>query len=63
MNAGQCGFCLSGILITTKTILDRNTPFSREEIKSLLNDHLCRCGCHNRVLDAVQSLVKERCND
>ena len=53
LQAGQCGYCLSGILMSAKALLDRNPSPSRAEIATALNDHLCRCGVHNRVLDAV----------
>ena len=51
--AGQCGYCLSGILIGAKALLDRNPDPSRAEIAEALSWHLCRCGAHNRILDAV----------
>ena len=51
--AGQCGYCLSGILIGAKALLDRNPDPSRAEIADALSWHLCRCGVHNRILDAV----------
>jgi len=53
LQAGQCGYCLSGILISAKALLDANPDPSRAEIATALKDHLCRCGVHNRVLDAV----------
>ncbi|HEX3700544.1 MAG TPA: (2Fe-2S)-binding protein [Phenylobacterium sp.] len=53
LQAGQCGYCLSGILIGAKALLDRNPDPSREEIAKALAWHLCRCGVHNRVMDAV----------
>lgn len=53
LQAGQCGYCLSGILIGAKALLDRNPEPSRAEIAEALNWHLCRCGVHNRVMDAV----------
>lgn len=51
--AGQCGYCLAGILIGAKALLDRNPSPSRAEIADALAWHLCRCGVHNRILDAV----------
>jgi nicotinate dehydrogenase subunit A len=51
--AGQCGYCLSGILIAAKALLDRNPSPSRVEIAAALDDNLCRCGTHNRILRAV----------
>ena len=52
--AGQCGYCLSGILISAKALLDRNPSPSRAEIAKALDDNLCRCGAHNRILRAVE---------
>jgi nicotinate dehydrogenase subunit A len=52
--AGQCGYCLSGILISAKALLDRNPAPSRAEIAQALDDNLCRCGAHNRILRAVE---------
>jgi len=52
--AGQCGYCLSGILISAKALLDRNPDPSRAEIVAALDKHLCRCGAHQRILRAVE---------
>jgi nicotinate dehydrogenase subunit A len=51
--AGQCGYCLSGILVSAKALLDRNPSPDREEIAEALAGNLCRCGAHNRIIDAV----------
>ena len=53
LQAGQCGYCLSGILIGAKALLDANPAPTRAEIAKALSWHLCRCGVHNRILDAV----------
>lgn len=53
LQAGQCGYCLSGILVAAKALLDRNPDPGRAEIAQALDGHLCRCGVHNRILDAV----------
>jgi aerobic-type carbon monoxide dehydrogenase small subunit (CoxS/CutS family) len=52
--AGQCGYCLSGILISASVLLAKNNNPSRAEIVTALDPHLCRCGIHNRVIRAVQ---------
>ena len=52
--AGQCGYCLSGIVMSAKALLDRNPTPSRSDIVAALDKHLCRCGIHNRVIRAVQ---------
>lgn len=53
LQAGQCGYCLSGILMAAKALLDRNPVPDRHEVARALDGHLCRCGAHNRILDAV----------
>ncbi|MBM3622625.1 MAG: (2Fe-2S)-binding protein [Alphaproteobacteria bacterium] len=52
--AGQCGYCLSGIVMSTKALLDRNPNPSRADIVAALDKHLCRCGTHQRILRAVE---------
>ena len=52
--AGQCGYCLPGILISAKALLDRNKTPSRVEIAAALDDNICRCGSHVRILKAVE---------
>ena len=52
--AGQCGYCLSGIVISAKALLDSNPSPSRAEIAAALDKHLCRCGAHPRILRAVE---------
>jgi nicotinate dehydrogenase subunit A len=52
--AGQCGYCLPGIIVTAKALLDRNKAPSRQEIALALDDNICRCGSHARILRAVE---------
>jgi len=52
--AGQCGYCLSGIIMSAKALLDRNPSPSRGEIARALDKHLCRCGAQPRILRAVE---------
>ncbi|HXO00872.1 MAG TPA: (2Fe-2S)-binding protein [Stellaceae bacterium] len=52
--AGQCGYCLPGILISAKALLDRNGAPTRAEIAVALDDNICRCGSHIRILKAVE---------
>src|SRR6202171_1469619 len=52
--AGQCGYCLAGILISAKALLDRNPSPSRREIAAALDDNICRCGSHPRILRAIE---------
>ena len=59
LQAGQCGYCLAGILVGAKALLDRNPSPTRAEIATALSWHLCRCGAHNRIMAAV-ALAAER---
>src|SRR5437879_987677 len=52
--AGQCGYCLSGILISAKALIDKNPSPSRREIAQALDDNICRCGSHPRILRAIE---------
>lgn len=56
--AGQCGYCLPGILISAKALLDRNPAPSRAEIAAALDDNICRCGSHVRILRAVERAAR-----
>jgi nicotinate dehydrogenase subunit A len=59
LQAGQCGYCLAGIIVGAKALLDCNPNPSRAQIAAALAWHLCRCGAHNRILAAV-ALAAER---
>jgi nicotinate dehydrogenase subunit A len=52
--AGQCGYCVSGIIVSAKALLDRTPAPTRPEIVAALDKHLCRCGVHTRILRAVE---------
>lgn len=52
--AGQCGYCLSGIILSAKALLDRTPSPTRAQIVEALDKHLCRCGAHPRILRAVE---------
>jgi len=52
--AGQCGYCLPGILISAKALIDRNPKPTRAEIAQALDGNICRCGSHNRIIRAVE---------
>jgi len=52
--AGQCGYCLAGIIVSAKALLDRNPAPSRRDIARALDDNICRCGSHPRILRAVE---------
>jgi nicotinate dehydrogenase subunit A len=52
--AAQCGYCVSGIIMTAKALLDATPHASDAEIKAALARNLCRCGTHQRILRAIQ---------
>ena len=51
--AVQCGFCLSGVILTAKAFLDRNPRASEPEIRQALSNVLCRCAAHSRMIKAI----------
>jgi len=52
-DALQCGYCTPGMVITAVALLNKNQSPSRQEIIDGLEDNLCRCGAHMRIIDAV----------
>ena len=57
--AAQCGYCLNGMIMTAKALLDRNSSPSEAEIRNELRFNLCRCGAHVEIVNAVK-LAAER---
>ena len=60
--AGQCGYCLAGILISAKALLARNPSPTRCEIALALDGNICRCGSHNRIMRAVEKAAAQMRN-
>jgi len=58
--AAQCGYCMSGIIISATALLARNASPSEEDVKEALDKNLCRCGSHNRVVRAVMRAAREQ---
>jgi nicotinate dehydrogenase subunit A len=52
--AAQCGYCMNGMIINAKVLLDKNPHPSDEDIKRALDPILCRCGSHLRVIRAIK---------
>ena len=52
--AVQCGYCINGMIMTAKALLDKNPKPTDQEIKQALDGNLCRCGTHIRILRAVK---------
>jgi nicotinate dehydrogenase subunit A len=57
--AGQCAYCVPGIIISAKALLDRNPSPTRAQIIEALDRHLCRCGAHPRILRAVEKAAAQ----
>jgi nicotinate dehydrogenase subunit A len=51
--AAQCGYCINGMIMTAKALLDANPRPSEPEVRAGLAGNLCRCGTHNRIVAAV----------
>jgi nicotinate dehydrogenase subunit A len=56
--AAQCGFCLNGVILSAKALLDQNPRASDEQIRTALNGVLCRCFAHVRMLRAIKRYAK-----
>lgn len=57
--AMQCGYCVSGILISAAALLKRNPAPTEAEVRAALDRNLCRCGSHNRMVRAVLRAASE----
>ncbi|HBE42810.1 MAG TPA: ferredoxin [Bacteroidales bacterium] len=55
----QCGFCTPGMILTAVGLLARNPSPTRQQIIDGMEDNLCRCGSHNRIIDAIEDASKE----
>jgi nicotinate dehydrogenase subunit A len=51
--AAQCGYCINGMIMSAKELLDRKPNVTEGEVKEALAGNLCRCGTHNRIVGAV----------
>ena len=58
--AAQCGFCLSGVILTAKVLLDENPQATESEIQAALRNVLCRCFAQTRMLRAIRRYAQER---
>jgi nicotinate dehydrogenase subunit A len=58
--AAQCGFCLSGVILTAKAVLDVKPDASDQEIRDALGGILCRCFAHTRMLRAIRKYAEAR---
>jgi aerobic-type carbon monoxide dehydrogenase small subunit (CoxS/CutS family) len=58
-DALQCGFCTSGMIMSSKHLLDHNKQPSIEDIKTAVSGNICRCGTYANVFKAVESAAKK----
>lgn len=59
LNAAQCGYCTSGMMLSAKALLDRETNPTREKIRDALAGNLCRCTGYEKILEAIEIAGKE----
>jgi len=57
-DALQCGFCTPGMILASYTLLLKNPRPTREDIIEALEDNLCRCGAHTRIIDAIKTTAE-----
>ena len=55
----QCGYCTPGMVIAIIDLLNSNPSPSRNEIREAISGNLCRCGAYQKILDAVEEVVKD----
>ena len=56
--AAQCGFCMNGVILSAKALLDQNPKANAEQIRQALSGVLCRCFAHTRIVRAIQRYQK-----
>lgn len=56
--AGQCSYCMNGMIMTATAFLNKHPNPSRDDIKKALNGNLCRCGTHMRIVRAVERAAR-----
>lgn len=59
LGAAQCGYCIPGILLTAKALLDENPKPTRDQIRQALSGNLCRCTGYTKIIEAVELAAKE----
>ena len=56
--AVQCGYCTPGMILTAKSLLDKNPHATEEEIREYMSGNLCRCGCYPKIIEAILEVGK-----
>ena len=57
--AVQCGFCTSGLILSASALADRGEKMSRDEIRTAISGHLCRCTGYQNIITAIEKVVNE----
>jgi aerobic-type carbon monoxide dehydrogenase small subunit (CoxS/CutS family) len=57
-HAFQCGFCIPGMVLTARDMVEQGRAGSREEIREGLGGNLCRCGCYVKIIDAIEEAAR-----
>ena len=57
--AAQCGYCINGMIMSAKALLDQNPRPTEQDVRNGLAGNLCRCGTHNRIVAAVMRAAQE----
>ena len=57
--AAQCGYCINGMIMSAKALLDRNPKPNESDVRQALAANLCRCGTHNLIIRAVLRAANE----
>ncbi|HEX9076571.1 MAG TPA: (2Fe-2S)-binding protein [Anaerolineae bacterium] len=60
LGAAQCGYCTPGMLLASKSLLDKNPNPSRDEIREALSGNLCRCTGYAKIYEAVEQAAKHK---
>jgi carbon-monoxide dehydrogenase small subunit len=59
LGAAQCGFCIPGMLLSTRAMLDANPHPTRQEIRETLAGNLCRCTGYTKIIEAVEKVIRD----
>ena len=57
--AAQCGYCINGMIMSAKELLDRSSKVTESDVRQALAGNLCRCGTHGRIIRAVLRAAKD----
>src|SRR5690625_2708633 len=57
--AAQCGYCINGMMMAATALLEKNPKPDKQEIKEALNNNLCRCGSHLRIIRAIENVANQ----